>query len=149
MSKKKKGKHGEESGVSGLFNKVKDFFMDYTPHCVFTTIILIISLSWWCCGRPDQAPVTVPDPNDDRIVPDEKSEEKARAGAPAGDEIKTGNEDQKLDETKAAEDKEEVADCGTPAKKESPAGSEGSVSKKTKDAKEERNIKKGLEYYKE
>lgn len=129
-SKKNKGSDGEESALAKLFSKPRDFFNKYTPHCVFTTIILVITLSWWCCGRQDQAQVTIPDPSDDRIVPDEKADETAQAEAPAGDESKTGNEDQTLDETKATEDKGEVGECSSPAKAANPAGSEGSVSRK-------------------
>merc|ERR1719285_53417 len=131
-NKKKEGKGGVEGGLAGWFGKVNDFFWDYTPQCVFTTIILVISLSWWCCGRPEQTPVTRPDSTDDRIVPEEKSEEGAQAEVPPGDESKTGNEDQTPDEKKAAEDKGEVKEHVTPVKATSAAGSDSSISKSRK-----------------
>eukprot|EP00495_Collosphaeridae_sp_1-RS-2012_P003620 TRINITY_DN2987_c0_g1_i1.p1 TRINITY_DN2987_c0_g1~~TRINITY_DN2987_c0_g1_i1.p1 ORF type:complete len:117 (+),score=36.98 TRINITY_DN2987_c0_g1_i1:85-435(+) len=108
--------------------------MDYTPQCVFTTIILVISLSWWCCGRPEQTQVIQPDSADDRIVP----EERAQAEAPPGDESKAGNEDQIPDEKKAAEDEGEVQESVTPVKVESPAGSDGSISQRRKKPKKEK-----------
>jgi len=58
QSKKNKNKKDkdESGGVMGLFTKAKNFVMDYTPQCVFTTIILVISISWWCCGTKAQTP---------------------------------------------------------------------------------------------
>jgi len=101
-SSKKNDKTGLEGEIAGFFNKMRGFVMDYTPQVVFTTIILVISLSWWCCGRGEQEPVTVPY-SEDRIIPDEGKEE-----ASAGDESKTGNGDLK------SEDKSKVDATSTP-----------------------------------
>jgi len=125
-SKKKKDKD-EQTGMAKLVGKVREFIMDYTPQCVFTTIILVVSLSWWCCGRGEQVPITIPDSSDDRIVPDEKPEEQE---APVDDQSRTGNKDQTS--AKAAEEKGEVEEASTPEKATNPAGSEGTTPKKRK-----------------
>jgi len=124
-SSRKKGKDGEK----GVIDKVRDFVMDYLPQCVFTTIILVISLSWWCCGRADQGPGTVEKTSDERIVPDEKQDAKAQ---PAGDEIKTGNED----ETPATNEAE-AATTSTPAKASTEASETSSSQKRKKPKRKE------------
>jgi len=125
-SSKKKDKDGKKSAAANFFGKVRDFVMDYLPQCVFTTIILVISLSWWCCGRGEQEPVTAEESTDDRIVPDDKPDGEVE---PAGDGSKPGNEDETPVKNEA-----EVETTSTPAKA-SKEGSEISSSQKRKKAK--------------
>jgi len=73
--KSSKKKKDESEGVMGLVTKARNFVMDYTPQCVFTTIILVISISWWCCGKKAQAP---PSPAGDSIVTDHDQPEVLR-----------------------------------------------------------------------
>jgi len=98
---KKAASSGEEGRMAELVRTVKEFVMDYTPQVVFTTIILVISLSWWCCGRKDQAPVPVQAPSEDQVVADEK------ANGPA-DDGKTENETESAGQ-------EEATEASTPA----------------------------------
>jgi len=73
-SKKSSKKKKDKDGAGGEFiSTIRNFIMDYTPHCVFTTIILVISLSWWCCNTTTEpAPTPVTDFRDETIVADEK-----------------------------------------------------------------------------
>jgi len=126
---KKKDKDGEQGNVALLMSTIRDFVMNYTPHCVFTTIVLVISISWWCCGRGDQQPDRIPDSYEERIVPDENSD--AKAQTVEGNETKPGNE-----EKDSPDDKREVEEVSTPAKPNA-APSEGGTTKRRKKKKKE------------
>jgi len=119
---KKDGKTGE-GGIASMFSQARGFVMDYLPQFVFTTIILVISISWWCCGRGEPAAVTIPESSEDRIIPD--SEGNTQTATPEVEETETGSEDKD-----AAEDKRETEEESTPVKT-SPV-SEGVTAKRRK-----------------